>query len=305
MIVSGTANRTVRDSVSTSRDVRDEQVAGAGPLDRADRQRQRVVDELLTQLGEHLLAQSERAVPRAAGQQRLRDEEDRDHDDDLVDLRSGRAVLHVLHQVADQPRRRQPDTAASTCSSSAISRLRGCRRASRRACCANLGRSAQRAGSASSDGLLLFVWRVTVRRYAARSRAARGACRWRPPGRRRRRSPRRRGRAAAGWRSVRRCVRPARWSRSRSAIRASVCASTARGRLDQHQHVRVREQRARQHQPLALPTGERAAALLDLGVEPVRQCDQYVFGRRRTRARPSVRHRYGGRPGRARSAVRR
>ena len=52
-------------------------------------------------------------------------------------------------------------------------------------------------------------------------------------------------------------------ARSPSAIRASVCESTAHGRLVQHQHLRVDDQRAGQREPLALPAGERPAALGD------------------------------------------
>ena len=41
-------------------------------------------------------------------------------------------------------------------------------------------------------------------------------------------------------------------------------------RLDEDEHLRLREQRARQHEPLALPARERASALVDGRVEPLR-----------------------------------
>ena len=42
-------------------------------------------------------------------------------------------------------------------------------------------------------------------------------------------------------------------------------------RLDEDEDLRVREQRPREHEPLPLPARERAAALVDVVVEPVRQ----------------------------------
>ena len=80
-------------------------------------------------------------------------------------------------------------------------------------------------------------------------------------------------------------------ARSRSAIRASVCASTALVGSTSTRTRRVGEQRPRQREPLPLAAGERAAALVDLAVQPVRQRVEHVVrgggvdGRGRTRRR--------------------
>ena len=49
-------------------------------------------------------------------------------------------------------------------------------------------------------------------------------------------------------------------------------------RLDEHEDLGVREQRASQHDALALAARERAAALLDVAVQPVRQRLEDVLG---------------------------
>src|SRR5262245_14789161 len=51
--------------------------------------------------------------------------------------------------------------------------------------------------------------------------------------------------------------------------------------LDEYQYLRVGEERPGQHHPLALSTGERAAALLDPRAQSVGQRDENVVGRRR------------------------
>ena len=84
-----------------------QQVAGAGRLDDADRQRQRVADEVLAQLGQHLLAEHLAGQPRVPGQDRLGHQEPGQHEDDLVDVADGGALVDGLDEVADQPRRGQ------------------------------------------------------------------------------------------------------------------------------------------------------------------------------------------------------
>ena len=49
-------------------------------------------------------------------------------------------------------------------------------------------------------------------------------------------------------------------------------------RLDEDEDLGVREQRPREHEPLPLPAGERAAALVDDLVEAGGQCDEDVLG---------------------------
>ena len=84
-----------------------EQVAGAGGLDRADRQRQRVADEVLAQPGQHLLAERLAEVPRVPGEHGLQDEEAGEVHDDAVDVGRGRALVDRLHEATEQPGRGQ------------------------------------------------------------------------------------------------------------------------------------------------------------------------------------------------------
>ena len=86
---------------------------------------------------------------------------------------------------------------------------------------------------------------------------------WRRPGRRPGSAPRRRGPAAPARWSRRRCRgRPGRRC-SRSAMAASVCASTAEVGSDGEQHLRVGVHGPGQPDPLPLPAGQVAAAPLD------------------------------------------
>ena len=84
-----------------------EQVAGAGRLDHADRERECVADEVLAQLGQHLLAEHLAGQPRVAGQDRLDHEERREHGDDPVDVADRGALVHGLDEITDQPGRGQ------------------------------------------------------------------------------------------------------------------------------------------------------------------------------------------------------
>ena len=84
-----------------------QQVAGAGRLDDADRQRERVADEVLAQLRQHLLAEHLAGQPGVPGEHRLQDQEAGQRQDDLVDVRRRGAGLDGLDQVAQQPRRGQ------------------------------------------------------------------------------------------------------------------------------------------------------------------------------------------------------
>ena len=85
-----------------------EQVAGAGRLDHADRQRQRVADEVLAQLGQHLLAEHLAGQPRVAREHRLHDQEDGQRQHHLVHVADGRALVDRLDEVAEQPGCGQP-----------------------------------------------------------------------------------------------------------------------------------------------------------------------------------------------------
>ncbi len=84
-----------------------QQVARAGGLDDADRQRERVADEVLAQLGQHLFAQHLAEEPGVAGEHRLEQQEAGQQESDPVDDRDGRALLDRLHEVAEQPWRGQ------------------------------------------------------------------------------------------------------------------------------------------------------------------------------------------------------
>ena len=107
MVHSGSAQRTDQPSWSTSRPVRvsrsPEPADSTTPTGSASVLR----DEVLAQLGQHLLAEHLAHVARVAGEHRLGDQEARQHRDDPVDVANGGAFLHGLDEVADQPRRRQ------------------------------------------------------------------------------------------------------------------------------------------------------------------------------------------------------
>ena len=75
---SGSPLRTVRARESTSPVIRLSRSPGAGRLDGRQRQRDDVAEELLAQVGEHLLAEGERHRPRRPGQHRLHEHEGRE-----------------------------------------------------------------------------------------------------------------------------------------------------------------------------------------------------------------------------------
>ena len=86
IVHSGRAHRTDQPSCSMSREVRVSRSPDAGALDHADRERQRVGDEVLAQVGQDLLADARREVAGLAGEHRLHDQEHREHDRHVVDV---------------------------------------------------------------------------------------------------------------------------------------------------------------------------------------------------------------------------
>jgi hypothetical protein len=104
----GTAKRTVCDKASTSRVVRRHQVAGAGPLDRRQGQRDDPLHELLAQLGEDLLAEDEGLPPREPGHHGLHHDGDGEHGCEPVDVGDPGARPHLVDQAAEQSRAGQP-----------------------------------------------------------------------------------------------------------------------------------------------------------------------------------------------------
>ena len=125
-----------------------DQVAGAGALDRRERQREHAAHEVLAQLGEHLLGEHERGAPREQGQRSSARRGRREHEDDLVDVR---VVVPSLHRLRRAPPRiggpARPVAAAAACSATDAEQRRRCRRASR----LRLQRAARRRPRSAAD----------------------------------------------------------------------------------------------------------------------------------------------------------
>ena len=206
-----------------------EQVARPGRLDDADGQREGVADEVLAQLGEHLLAQHLADVAGVAGEHGLQHEEPGQHHDDPVDLGRGGAASTASTRSPSSRGAARPASAASDVQRQrSAQQSRGCRRAMHAGVAPRTG-TAVRNGRAS----VLIVVGTSLspgdRRggTAGRCRAGPGDVRSRRPGPRAGTRPRPPRRASAGCSMVTTVVRPTRCSRSRAAIRASVWASTA------------------------------------------------------------------------------
>ena len=102
----GKAHRT-SERVDVSGGARDE-VAGAGPLHRRERQAQDAAHEVLAELGEDPLREHERGPPREPGEHGLHDEEPGEQEDDLVDVRASRPILDRLDEGAHEQRAGEP-----------------------------------------------------------------------------------------------------------------------------------------------------------------------------------------------------
>ena len=210
-----------------------QQVAGAGRLDDADRQRERVADEVLAQLGQHLLAEHLAEVAGVAGQHGLEQQERRPAAATIRSTTAGRAVARPTPRgrraAAARP---APASAATACRRErAPEQPRVAARESRGVAADRPGRR-RRAGrrcssSATASRLELGLAGHDGGGTPGRGRAARRGCRSRRPGRRAGTRRRRPGRAPAG------CSWSRRWCGRRgaraaaTAIRASVWASTA------------------------------------------------------------------------------
>ena len=180
-----------------------QQVAGAGGLDGADREGERVLDEVLAELGQHQLAHHLRAVAGVAGQHRLRDQEDRQPDHDLVDV--GHGSCRPRRPATRSPSRRgaaSAESAASTWRPSAVHSRRGVSVRD----LADVAAHGAAVGDRESGGHAHRAATSTSRtattprrvRRASLSQQVGVACRRRRPGRRRGTRPRRPRRAAAG-----------------------------------------------------------------------------------------------------------
>ena len=194
IIVSGSANRTDQPSASTSREVRVSRspvpALSTVPIGSASD----CFDEVLAQLGEHLLAEGERHVARVARQHRLGEQEDGD-DEDRPCRRATVVVPSATScdEVADQPRGGQPGDGGQDVQRERERRAAGVAAGESSGVAADGGGVGDRAGSAS---LVL-----SSRDDAAVARVVQQlavACRPRRPGRPRAAPPRRPGRAAAG-----------------------------------------------------------------------------------------------------------
>ena len=107
------------------------------------------------------------------------------------------------------------------------------------------------------------------------------------------RPPRRRARGPSGRWVISSTVRSPDAASTSSISRSAVGSVEMRGRLVQHQHRRVGEQRARERDPLPLPARELATLLADERVEAVRERAHPVprSAPRRAPARPRRRSR--------------
>ena len=79
-------------------------------------------------------------------------------------------------------------------------------------------------------------------------------------------------------------VLPRRWATNRSAISASVCASTA-GWIDQDQDLGVEPEHSCQHDPLPLAAGQSAATLVDATLPTSMRTGEHIFRRGNTQHR--------------------
>jgi hypothetical protein len=102
----GEADRP-RERVDIGRRPRDE-VAGAGPLDGREREREHAAHEVLAELGEDRLGEDERGAAGEPGDHRLDEQEAGEHKDELVDVRLRRPVRERLDELADEPGRGEP-----------------------------------------------------------------------------------------------------------------------------------------------------------------------------------------------------
>ena len=80
------------------------EVAGARALDGRERQGEHAAHEVLAQLGEDLLGEDEGGAARQPREDGLRDQEDGQHDHELVDVASCSSLLDSVDQAAEQRR---------------------------------------------------------------------------------------------------------------------------------------------------------------------------------------------------------
>ena len=294
-IVSGTANRTVRASASTSLVVAGQQVAGAGPLDGRTAAARSARSRKSSRRSASTCSPSTNDVDRGPpGQHRLRDHERRP-----AARRPGRRASVVVPSCTDWTRApssrgpASPATAASACSTSIRVSVRGCRRDQRSARTPGSGVRWRPAACASRR--CSRAWPVSTEVALAAGDHARGRAGSRrmqravrdptsttvPPSRKATSSH---CSSSSGLVVITTVVRPARAARSRSAIRASVCASTALvGSSSTRTSGSATSARASTSR-WRWPPEKRPAALLDLGVQAVRAARRGRPRRRRSRA---------------------
>ena len=261
-----------RERVDVRRRARDE-IARARTLDDGERQRQHLAHEVLAQPREHLLREHERGAPRKPGQRGLGDHRHDEDGDHAVDVCGRRPVIDRLHEHAEQKR---PDEAGQS---------------RERVQAEHDGEAA--AVAAQQDGRVPAHLRpcgdrqplvhaasslVTAKRYAALDRSS-SRCvpvaATRPLGDQDDAVGLVEDERAAGHDDGR--AAPARLVQALRDPRLGVRVDRAR-RLDQNQDFGLCQQCARQDQALALTARERAAALLHVAVEPLRQRVEHILG---------------------------
>src|SRR5581483_9657544 len=197
------------------------QVAGAGALHRRERQGEHAAHEVFPQLREHLLGQDERRAAREPRQRRLREQERKQDEPRTVDVAARRPAADSLHEVPEDRRPCEARRGSTRMQPDRPDELAAMTPGERASLAAELGAVRDRQQRHSSSPL------VTTSRYGA---LVRSSSRWVPSAATRPSwsSTTRSARSStSGLVVTTAVVRPARASRSRLAIRASVCASTA------------------------------------------------------------------------------
>ncbi len=200
-----------------------DEVARPGPLDRRERQAEHAAHEVLPKLGEDLLRDHERGAPREPGQHRLREQEHGEDQHELVDVRLRRPVLDGLDETAEQRRSRKTRRRRRRVQADHPEE-RPPVPAREQPSLAREARARRRSEGARSQVLPARDRLAVVRPFVLAARGGVPSATTRPP---RTRTTLSAWSSTSGLVAAITVVRPARASRSRRAILASVWASTA------------------------------------------------------------------------------